>query len=295
MTLAATITPAELLHKIEAESSRPIDESNLRIYDATVEFQRGPDGSFVSVPGREAYADGHIPQSRFVDHQAELSEPDSPHGFTLLGRGDLELALRNLGVDNDSSVVVYSGAHVMWATRLWWILRSCGVEDVSVLDGGFEGWKRAGFPTVQGEDSYPIGGLEIDRDGSFWASKTEVEESIGRGTVCTINALTREVHDGTSAIHYGRPGHIPESVNVPFDELVVKGQFLPVSQLREHFDRVGAFDKERVVTYCGGGIAATLAGFVLRQLQHSNVGVYDGSLSEWSADDSLPIRTSADD
>ena len=109
-------------------------------------------------------------------------------------------------------------------------------------------------------------------DSSYWADRNEVEASIGSGSVCTINALTREIHAGTSAIHYGRPGHIPKSVNVPFNELMEKGEFLPVPQLREHFTRSGAFEKERVVTYCGGGIAANLAGFVLRQLDHPSVG-----------------------
>ena len=153
MTLGATITAAGLQERIEAESSRSPSERQLRIFDATVEFQertrRSPSFPFQGgIPMLKAIF--HRPV--FVDHQGELSDPDSDHSLTLPGHGELQVALRKLGVNIDSTVVVYSSAHMMWATRLWWILRSGGLENVSVLDGGFMGWKKAGLPTNSGEE-----------------------------------------------------------------------------------------------------------------------------------------------
>jgi thiosulfate/3-mercaptopyruvate sulfurtransferase len=87
-----------------------------------------------------------------------------------------------------------------------------------------------------------------------------------------------------------RRGHIPGSVNVPYDELVREGR-LDLEGLRARFEQVGAFSRARVITYCGGGIAATLDAFALELLGHPDVAVYDGSLSEWTRDASAPMET----
>ena len=288
MTWNGLIQANELALRLEEEAGMPAADRRLRVFDATVVFERGEKG-IRAVPGREAYAAGHIPEARFVDHQADLSRADSPYNYTLLPPDELQEALRALGICNDSRIVVYSTSHVMWATRLWWVLRSCGLRDVSVLDGGIAAWKEAGLPLSSEEIEYPRGDVTIDFSPLRWADRAEVEAAIGDGSVCTLNALTAEMHRGDSQTHYGRPGHIRGSVNVPFDDFLIGGKLRPEAELRERLNVVDAFSKERVVTYCGGGIAATLAAFALHQLGHANVGVYDGSLSEWGADPGLPM------
>ena len=91
---------------------------------------------------------------------------------------------------------------------------------------------------------------------------------------------------------YGRAGHIAGSVNVSARDLVDRetGAYLPAATLQEHFKEAGATDAARVITYCGGGIAATSDALVLTLLGHENVAVYDGSLSEWARDESLPME-----
>lgn len=291
MKLRGALEAADLASRIEADSKLAPSERKLRIYDATVDFRRGDDGRPRAVPGHEAYESGHIPGARFVDHQAELSDGNSGYNYTLLPSDRLQVALRSIGIDNDSTVVVYSTSHLMWATRLWWILHSCGFEKAYVLDGGFPAWRDAGLPVSLEPAVYSAGDLDIDFSARRWAGKDEVEAAIEDGSVCTINALTEKMHNGTSSVHYGRPGHIPRSVNVPFEDLSSQSRFLPADLLKSRLDQVGAFEKKRVVTYCGGGIAATLAAFALAHLGHPDVGVYDGSLTEWSADASLPMTS----
>lgn len=291
MTLEGIIQPRDLAARVSTEAELPASARKLRIYDATIAFQRGDGGPPKAIPDRATYSAGHIPGARFVDHHAELSDPESPYKYTLLPPEHLEPALRSIGIDNDSMVVIYSTQHIMWATRLWWILHSCGFANAAVLDGGFEAWRGAELPISEEPVAYPVGNLDIDFSPRRWADKREVEASLEDGSVCTINALTEAMHRGTSRIHYGRPGHIPASVNVPFEDFLDHGRLLPESALRSRLDQAGAFAKKRVVTYCGGGIAATLAAFALEQLGHPDVAVYDGSLSEWSADPSLPMAT----
>ena len=108
-----------------------------------------------------------------------------------------------------------------------------------------------------------------------------------------LNALTDEQHRGTGGVTYGRPGRIAGSTNVPARELVDPDThaYLPIEVLRAKFAAAGALDASRVVTYCGGGIAASSDAFVLVLLGHPDVALYDASLSEWASDASLPMET----
>ena len=122
--------------------------------------------------------------------------------------------------------------------------------------------------------------------------KAEVSQAIGDGAVCTLNALTSEQHAGTGGNSYGRPGRIKGSVNLPAAHLIdpATNAFLPAEELRRRFESVGAFGKE-VITYCGGGIAASADAFALVMLGHPDVKLYDASLSEWATDPTLPMET----
>ncbi len=116
--------------------------------------------------------------------------------------------------------------------------------------------------------------------------------AIGQARVCSLNALSAALHNGQAPMHYGRPGHILGSVNLPYSALLdAQGRFLPVAQLRSALDSVGALGAKQVLCYCGGGIAATLDALALTLAGHPNVAVYDGSLQEWAADPTLPMAT----
>ncbi len=281
------IQVGELAPRVEEALAQAPEERKLRVYDASVVFERSEQGLRAS-PGRSDYEAGHVPTAQFVDHQADLSSADTTLNYTLLPPAQLEVALRRLGVSADSEIVVYSTSHMMWATRLWWVLRSCGIEAVHVLDGGLAAWRDAGHPVTQTAATPIPGDVRVRFDAARWADRDEVAAAVGSGAVCTLNALPAETYRGEGDLVYGRRGRIRGSVNVPFGDLVRGGRVRPEAELREHFDRVGALSKDRVVTYCGGGIAATLAAFALDQLGHPDVGVYDGSMSEWGADPALP-------
>ena len=108
-----------------------------------------------------------------------------------------------------------------------------------------------------------------------------------------LNALSAAQHRGApDAVHYGRPGRIAGSVNVPAAHLMAKdGTFRSRDELQQTFSAAGVTPERRVVAYCGGGIAATADAFALTMLGYRDVAVYDNSLSEWAADPALPMET----
>ena len=114
--------------------------------------------------------------------------------------------------------------------------------------------------------------------------------AIGHGAACTINALSPSVHSGEAATSYGRKGDIRGSRNVPYAALLdAEGWYRSESDLRKLFAAVGAFERDRVICYCGGGISATMDALALTRLGHPSVAVYDGSMSEWAADPAAPM------
>ena len=282
-TLISTDALAERL-------SHPDAGDRLRLYDATVHLRPAQPGPYVVESGRADYEAAHIPTAAFVDLARELSDTTSPLRFTMPSPDALAAALSASGLSNDHDCVVYSSTSPMWATRLWWMLRSMGFG-AAVLDGGLSKWKAEGRALASGSEFYPAGRFRATADAARWADKHEVLRSIGDDAVCTLNALTASMHAGTAELNYGRKGHIKGSVNVPYPSLLnADGSYRPAAELRAAFDAVGALRKPRVICYCGGGISATMDALALTLIGHPNVAVYDGSMSEWVLDAALPME-----
>jgi thiosulfate/3-mercaptopyruvate sulfurtransferase len=268
-----------------------LGDSQLILFDVTTYADRT--GSGISArSGQQDYQTAHLPQAAFLDILATLSDPESPLLFTRPTTAQLEQALSRAGVSNAHQVVVYSRDHVMWATRAWWLFRAVGLTSVAVLDGGFDKWQAEGRPLCNQPCTYPEAVFRAHPREDMWATKEDVLHRIEDGGVCTINALPLDMHTGKSGLGYAREGHIKGSLNVPFPALLVPetGVFRPVDELRQHFSATGALDKARAITYCGGGIAATLNAFALLLLGHPQVAVYDGGLDEWSREKELPME-----
>lgn len=269
-----------------------LQDPDLRIFDVTVHLRPATPGPYRIESGRADYEAAHIPGAGFLDLAQDLSDAASPLTFTHLPADRLAAALGAAGVGPGTRVVAYSTTTPMWATRLWWMLRTAGFDAAAVLDGGFSAWTSEGRPTETGPRSYPSASLTLaDRPGG-WAGKADVLAAIGDGAVCTINALSPSVHSGEAAMNYGRKGHIKGSANVPYAALLdADGRYRSDAELRALFDAVGALQRPRVICYCGGGISATMDALALTRLGHPSVAVYDGSMSEWTRDPELPMET----
>jgi thiosulfate/3-mercaptopyruvate sulfurtransferase len=175
----------------------------------------------------------------------------------------------------------------MWATRLWWLLRYFGFDDVSVLDGGLGGWRAAGLPVTSSLTEVTEGAFVASPRPELLATLPDVR---GGDWSCLVNALAPAVFRGEGITSYSRPGRIPGSVNAPAGSLLdpESGRFLDLDGLRSALGPV--LDEPDPVAYCGGGISATVVVFALALLGRKDVRLYDGSLTEWSADPSLPLE-----
>ncbi|HEV8617528.1 MAG TPA: sulfurtransferase [Methylomirabilota bacterium] len=267
-------------------------EPGLRVFDCTTHLVPDPVRTFRAESARPDWERGHVPGAAYIDLQGTLSDPASGRRFTLPSAERFAEAMSAHGVGDDSRVVLYSTTSNWWATRVWWMLRAFGFDRAAVLDGGWERWTAEGRPICTEPCAYPPARFVARPRPLLLASKDAVLAATHAADVAIVNALTRRQHTGESEVHYGRPGHIPSSVNVPYLELIDRetNTFRPPGELRAILERAGVLSAGRVITYCGGGIAATGVAFALALLGRPDAAVYDGSLSEWCADPSLPIE-----
>lgn len=269
-----------------------LDTPGIAVLDATVHIQFEPDGRYSFSSGKAAFEEAHIPGARFADLFGAFSDQTSEHGFTLPAEAEFTAAMRALGVNSGDTIVVYSGGHVMWATRIWWMIRAMGHEAVSVLDGGLAAWKAAGNPVQAGPASVPAGDFAAARQNALIADKTRVKAAIDDPAIQLVDALPAQMFTGESAMAYaGRKGHIPGAVSLPALDIVDPdtGRFKDAATLRAMFAHLLPEKSPKVLAYCGGGIAATADTFVLALLGQTNVSVYDNSLQEWAQDESCPM------
>jgi thiosulfate/3-mercaptopyruvate sulfurtransferase len=274
-----------------------LGQPSVRIYDCTTYLEPPPPGSadpYVAVPGRRTFEEAHIPGADFLDLQGEFSDPTTRLRFMMPAIAPLEAAFGRHGLAGDSRVVLYSIGSMMWATRFWWMLRSLGFDRAAVLDGGFDKWKAEGRPTEAGpaRGYPPVTFKAAPRPGLFVDKRAVLAATKDRSTVI-VNALGPQFHKGLEPSRYGRPGRVPGSVNVPAANLVNAAQkdFTTLADAEVKFAAQGVSKDKRVICYCGGGISATIDLFLLHQLGHDSLTLYDGSMGEWATDPSLPIET----
>ena len=281
---AALISTEDLARRLGAPA--------LRVFDCTTYLKPGPDGRYIAESGRANYDKGHIPGAAFLDLQADLSDKNSKLRFTLPPLEELTRAFAAKGVGHGTSVVLYSHASPVWASRIWWMLRAIGFDDAVLLDGGLDKWKAENRPLSTDETVHPPATLTLRGRPELFVDKTALKGAIGQAGTLTLNALSHDQHKGSGGVTYGRAGRVAGSSCVPAASLFRPDKALkPIADLRAAFDGVGAAPDKRVLVYCGGGIAATLDAFVLTaMLGHRNVSVYDNSMQEWANDPALPME-----
>ncbi len=251
------------------------------------------DGDYRVASGRPGWLAGHIPGSRHADLVTELTDHGAGFHFAHLEAAALAAVVRPWGVVQGRPVVIYDQAGSLWAARLWWELRSIGV-DARVLDGGLAAWRAAGLPVAVGDDAPAPrrGYLEPRETPGAWATRDDVLAVIsGHSRATLVCALGADAFTGRATTRYSRRGHIPASANLPAHGLLDgDGRLLEPAALSAAAAAVLPRDGGRIILYCGGGVSAALLALALTVIGVGGVAIYDGSLEEWTADPALPIQ-----
>ncbi len=271
-----------------------IENPNIRIYDCTTYLNytdEDPLKPYDVVSGRSQYEKGHIPKAAFLDLQRDLSDSSSPYKFTLPDYEKLAETIKNKGIGDPYHIILYSGNGIQWATRIWWMIYVLGYGKVSVLDGGFSEWQRLSLPIEYGSNMFAPANFEVHFNPKIFVGKDEVLSAIGNQKHCLINSLTEDIHLGLNP-RYGRRGSIRRSVSIPFNGLLntETGKLKRPEEVLEIYQSHAVFPDSRIISYCGGGIAASLDAFMLRQLGFEHLQIYDNSLSEWAMSEDLPME-----
>ena len=269
-----------------------LDDPSIRILDCTTWMTPQPVGPSRITSGRPDWVRAHIPGSDHVCMVDDLSDAAGAFPYTLPGAAQIAALLSRLGIGPAHQVVLYAAAQPMVVTRAWWVLTALGHQRVSILDGGLPRWQREGRPLTDQVTTRAPATFEPRLDAAMVADAARVARAVAGSGERLVNALSPEQFAGTGGAHYGRPGRIPGSVNLPARDLVDPAtmDWQPPEVILARLAAAGLGDASvPVITYCGGGIAASVTFFALRLLGHDKVALYDNSLLEWSADPARPM------
>jgi len=278
------VSAPALAELLDGENPPAVLDASLTLH--TAEF----DGDYRKDSGRPLWLAGHIAGSQHVDLSTQFADADAPYHYAHAEPQAIADELARLGIAQGRAVVVYDATGMLFAARLWYLLRWIGVN-VKVLDGGLDAWEAAGLPIVVGEESAPpaVPTWTAEKARRAWISKQELLENDDRPLVCSLPAGQ---FTGSAPTRYSRRGRIPGSVNVSSRDHFSNGKIKSRVELILAYDAAGVDvtdPKEEVLLYCGGGISAAAGALALAEIGVTAVRVYDGSLEEWSADPSLPL------
>lgn len=246
--------------------------------------------------GRDPFAEytaAHIPGARFIPID-DVSDARSAIPHTAPPVEKFMSRMRKWGVGDGHQVVIYDGAGLFSAARLWWLFKLMGKQDVAVLDGGFPKWQAEGRPT---EDMPPImrdRHMTVTRQAHLIKDVTQVAQASKLGTYEILDARAPARFRGEAPEPRAglRAGHIPGSKNIPYSTLLAEdGTMLPKAALRQVFKAAGVDLAKPVITTCGSGVTAAVINLALARLGHDANALYDGSWAEWGMYPDLKIAT----
>lgn len=270
-----------------------LHQPGLHVIDCSAQLVPQPVGASRVVSGWRPYCEAHIPGAHYLNMAVDLSDPAGAYPYTFPPDDQIARVLGGLGIGPDDRVVLYGQGYFGAVTRAWYVLHTAGHDRVAVLDGGFERWQAEGRPvSAERPQPQPVT-YPVRRRARHLADADTVRAALGDERTCLVNALAREQHLGAGGTHYGRPGRIPGSVNLPARAMLdaATNRLLPDDALHALLAEAGAWDAPRVISYCGGGIAASTTAFVLQMLGHPDWALYDASLLEWANRPELPMVT----
>ena len=242
--------------------------------------------------GAAEFEAAHIPGAGFFDLDG-VSDHSTPLPHMLPNADDFAAAMSALGLSNSSKAVIYDGAGLFSAPRLWWMLRVFGFDNAAILDGGLPAWTAEGRPLESGPAQARKGDFTARLNPSLVADLETVRAA--------LDARSHLILDARSADRFfGRApepgpglacGHMPGAKNLPSTDLVAQGRLKDPAALKQALSALGVDGKTPVITSCGSGVSAAIITLAMVRVGLPIGALYDGSWTEWGGNPALPVAT----
>jgi thiosulfate/3-mercaptopyruvate sulfurtransferase len=241
--------------------------------------------------GHQEYLAAHIPGAVYFDID-KISDASSGLPHMIPPPEVFSSAMRQLGIGDGQTIVVYDGLGLFSAPRVWWTFRIFGARDVYILDGGFPKWKAEGRRIELGETRRTPRHFTPRFNAGAVAHVSDIQKALADKSAQVVDARSAERFAGTAPEpRPGLPsGHMPGSLNVPHAEIVEDGRLVDAARIRQAFEKSGVRLDRPVITSCGSGVSAAILTLALDAIGKEPKALYDGSWTEWAGRGDLPVE-----
>lgn len=239
---------------------------------------------------KKEYRQEHIPGALFMDID-EVSDQNSEFPHMLPEPHVFSSQMRRMGIGDGQTIVVYDGAGLFSAARVWWMFRAFGVESVFVLDGGLPAWKAEGNPVTDEIPARLPRHFTAILNHDMVRNLDEVQEALQTSSHLVLDARPSARFKGQAPEPREdvRGGHMPGALNLPHTLLLNEGKLRSKEELHDIFQQTGVDASTPVITSCGSGVTAAVLTLALEHAGFTKTALYDGAWTEWGSSDKTEV------